>query len=128
MRVLDQRQSADAGTNDAADAGGQFIVQRLARGQTSVAHCLFGRRDTVMDERIHRARIFGTDEGVQVKTLDLASYLAGKVRRIELGDEVYAGFPGEDVGPGIGHRIANGGDATQAGHDNATTAHALNLC
>ena len=77
-----------------------------------------------MNEGVHRTRIFCADVRLQVKSLDLTRNPAGEVRRIELGDEVNAGFSGEDVGPGISHRVTHGADATQAGHDNATTAHA----
>ncbi|MNV92333.1 hypothetical protein D3C71_1869130 [compost metagenome] len=77
-----------------------------------------------MDEAVHTARIFCADIGLDIKPLDLTRDLAGKVRGIELGNEVNSGLAGQDIGPGIRHRVTYGADATQAGHDNATTAHA----
>ena len=124
MGVLDQRKPADSRTDNAGDAGGQLIVERLACGQARILHSLRCRSDPKMNEGVHRTRIFCADVRLQVKSLDLTRNPAGEVRRIELGDEVNAGFSGEDVGPGIGHRVTHGADATQAGHDNATTAHA----
>jgi hypothetical protein len=118
---------ADARADDAADARGQLFIQRLACRQARVAYSLLGRGDAVMDEGVHGARILGADVGLQIEALDLACDLAGKVRCVELGDEVNAGLPGKDAGPGILHRVAHGRNATQAGHDDATTAHALNL-
>ncbi|MPM70354.1 hypothetical protein SDC9_117309 [bioreactor metagenome] len=80
-----------------------------------------------MDESVHGARILGAHVLFHIETFDLACNLAGKVRRIELGDEINAGLPGEKVGPGFVHRITYGSDAAQTGHDNATTAHAFKL-
>ena len=77
-----------------------------------------------MDEGVHGARILGAHVRLHIESLDLARNLAGKVRGIELGDEVNAGLAGQKIGPGVAHRVTHGGDATQAGHDNATTAHA----
>ena len=125
--VLDQRKTANPRTNDATDAGGQVFAQGLSGGQTGILYGLHSCSNTVVDERVHGTRIFGADVGLQVEPLDLAGNLAGEVRCIELGDEVNAGLPGQEIGPGISHRVSHGTDTTQAGHDDATTAHALNL-
>ena len=124
MGVLDQRQTTNARADDASDAGGLLFTESLARGQARIAHGLVGGGDAIVDEAVHGPRLFGADVGLQVEPFDLARNLAGKGRCVELGDVVNAGLAGQEVGPGITHRIAHGGDATQAGHDNATTAHA----
>jgi hypothetical protein len=50
-----------------------------------------------MDESVHRTRILGADVRLQIKSLDLACNLAGKVRRIKLGNEINAGFTGQTL-------------------------------
>ena len=121
--VFDQRQAANARADDAGNACGQLIVQCLACGQAGVVHCLHGRSDAEMNERIHPARILGAEVGAQIKTAHFPGNLAGEVRRIKFGDAVDTGAPGQEVGPGVLHRVSHGTNATQAGHDNATTAH-----
>ncbi|MPN65117.1 hypothetical protein SDC9_212896 [bioreactor metagenome] len=125
MGILDQGQAPDARADHAADAYGLLFRKRLPSGQPRILHRLGGCCDAEMDERIHRARIFGADVRLQIEPLDLARDLAGEVRRIELGDKVNAGLAGKEVGPGALHGVTHGTDATQAGHDNATTAHAF---
>ena len=122
--VFDQRQAANAGADHAGNACGELLTERFPRGKSCVLHGLRRGSNAVVDEGVHRARVLGADVRLQVKTFDLSRNLAGEVRRVELGDEVNAGLAGKEVGPGIGHRVTHGADATQAGHDNATTAHA----
>ena len=124
MGIFDQRKAANARADHTRNACGELVTERLARRQARILHGLRSGGNAEMDESVHRARILGADVRLQVKTFDLPRDLAGEVRRIELGDEINAGLAGKEVGPGIGHRVTHGADATQAGHDNATTAHA----
>jgi hypothetical protein len=101
--VLDQRQAADTRTDHAGNARCQFVVQGLARGQACILHSLGRRSDAEMDEGVHRARILGADVGLQIESLDLACNPAGKVRRVELGDEINAGLTGQ---PGLAQESA----------------------
>ena len=123
VRLFDHRQATDPGANDASDPGGFFLPQRIARGKTGISNRLRSSSDTEMNERIHRARFFRRHVRLDTEALDLACDLAGKAGRVKLGDAVDAGLAGKNVGPGLRHRVTHGADATQAGHDNATTTH-----
>jgi hypothetical protein len=59
VRVLDQRQPADARADDAADALGHLLAERGAGGQTGVLHRLHRSRQPVMDEGVHVAGFLG---------------------------------------------------------------------
>ena len=78
-----------------------------------------------MDEGVHGAGIFAAHVLFDVKAFDFACNLAGKSLCIELGNQANPGLTGQDIGPGALYRVTHGTDATQAGHDNATTAHAF---
>ncbi|MOA00921.1 hypothetical protein D3C78_1203010 [compost metagenome] len=124
LGVFDQGQATNARAHHARNARGEFIGQGVARRQARILNGLRRSRNAIVDECVHSPRILGAEIGLQIKPLDLTCNLAGKVRRVELRDEVNSGLAGQNIGPGIRHRVTHGADATQAGHDNATTAHA----
>src|SRR5574344_753891 len=127
LGIFNQWQTTDARANHTGYACGQLVGPGLTRRQACVLDGLLSGSDTVMDEGVHGARIFGAHVLLHVEAFDLTGNLAGEGLRIELGDAVNTGLAGQNIGPGIGHRVPHGTDATQAGHDNATTAHAFNL-
>jgi hypothetical protein len=59
-----------------------------------------------------------------VEALDFAGELAGEGTGVERLDGVDARLAGQQVGPALGHRISDGSDATESGHDNAAFGHA----
>ncbi len=84
-----------------ADARGQLFRQGFARGQASVFDGLFRCRDTVMDEGVHGARIFGAHVLLHVEAFDFTCNLAGEsLDASNLVMQVNTGLTGQDIGPG----------------------------
>ena len=92
--IFDQRQAADTRANHACNACGQVFRQGFTCGQACVENSLFRSRNTVMNEGVHGARVFGAHVLLHIKSLDLTGNLAGEVRRVELGNKVNTGLAG----------------------------------
>ena len=123
MHLFNHGQAADAGTQHAANAVGEFFVQRRASGQTCIGYSLAGSSNTEVNERVHAACFFGTHVGLQIKALDLAGNFAGKGRGVKFGDWSDTRLAREQRVPRLRHRVPHGADATQAGDNYATTCH-----
>ena len=65
-----------------------------------------------MDKRIHGARLFGGDIGVEVEVFHLSGEVAGERRRIKMGDASDARLTGQNARPGFLGRVSNGGHTT----------------
>ena len=76
--VLDQRQTANARANQAANTVRRLFVQSVSGGQTCISHCLQTGRHTQMDEAVHGSRFFGGDVGVEVEVFHFTCKVAGE--------------------------------------------------
>jgi hypothetical protein len=121
---LDHRQTADARADVAADASRLLGRQRVVGLQTAVLHRLHGGGHSEMDEAVHVARLLLGDVLGDVETPHLTCELAGERAGVERFDGVDARPAGQQVGPGLGHRVSDGSNATETGHDNAAFGHA----
>ena len=116
MRLLDQRQAADAGADVDADALGIGFGDF----ETRVADRLDAGGHAELDEDIHAARFLGVEILLNVEILHLACHVRGERCGIETGNPGDSGATGNQVIPGFRDGIADRGDDTQAGDDNAT--------
>ena len=123
MHVFNHGQAANTGADIAPDARCQLILQRFTRRQATVGNGLAGGSQPKMNEAVHMTRFFLRDVIRDIETRDLACELAGEITGIKLGDQVNAAVSGNQVRPGFADRISHGADATQACHNDTTTAH-----
>ena len=118
---LDHGQAADTGADDAGNALGLRLIQRLARGQARIGHGFGGGNQAVLDEGVHRFGFLGGNHGGHIQPLDFARNAAGKSRCIKTGDGGDAALACQQAGPALADVVADGADAAQAGDDNAAT-------
>ena len=95
--LFDRLESADSRADVHADA------VRLARAEREpgVVHRHLGRRQRVVDERVHLLDLFGVDEVGGVEVLDLGGDPAVEEGRIESRDAADARLPSDEGGPGL---------------------------
>ena len=63
------------------------------------------------------------EPGFKAEVEAILAKLPPRLPRVHVFNKV--DLSGDKVGPGFWHRVAHGRDTTQAGHDDATTAHAV---
>ena len=123
MGLLDHRQTANAGTDIAADAAGHVFAQGVAGGQATVSHGLTGCRQTEMNEAVHMARFFLRYVIGNIETPDLTRDAAGERACIKRSDRANTRLARQQIGPVVRHRVSHGADTAQAGYDNAAPTH-----
>ena len=75
--VFDHRQTANARTNHHTRAASLFFIQRVACRQPGILDGLGCGGNAVMDETVHRPRLFGGNVGLEIKVLDFTHDPAG---------------------------------------------------
>src|SRR4030095_9936066 len=93
LRVLDHRQTADAGTHADAHA---LLVPAVAI-EARVLDRLHRRDEAVMDERIVAARFLRRQILAHIEILHFAGDMYGEVARVEARDPGDAGMAREDA-------------------------------
>jgi len=115
VRVLDHRQTTDAGADINANALGVFRGNHNA----GVLDRLNSRCKPVMDKNIHAASFLGGNILGDIEPFDLAGDLGGKGRGVEPGNPAYSGFAGKNVRPRLLNSITDRRNYAQAGDDDS---------
>jgi len=110
------RRAADAGADDHADTVGVLF----GYGNTGILDRLDTSRHAVMDEDIHMARFLGVEILLDVEAFDFTRKTGGESRRVKSGDVSDPGLSLGDCFPRIGNRIADRGNAAEAGNHYTT--------
>ena len=126
VSLFDQRQSADARADHAADAFRLLFIQRIVGLQAGVPHRLNRRRHPVVDEGIHVPGILGREIVFDIEPLHFTGESARQRRGIELGDQIDSAAPRQQIRPALGHAVADRTDQAQPGNDHATPIHRIN--
>ena len=87
MFALDDRKSADTGTDEYAGA----LRQLGPDSQTRLFHCTFRRCNGIVDERIHLLDVFFLEPSEGIEVLDLGGNLSGKLCGVKTG------YPGDSA-------------------------------
>ena len=87
LGFFNQRQAANARTDDATYAHGLVFGQQIAYRQTAVSHGLTSCCHAVMDEGVHVPAFFFSDVVADLKGIDFTRYLAGESAGIKLGNQ-----------------------------------------
>ena len=103
MGVLDQRQTAYAGTDDDANA----VCVGLGNFESAVLHGLHARGHSVVDKGVHMTRFLCRNVLVNMKVLHLACEPRAERRCIEACDGRDTGLTGDQGVPRSGNRIAD---------------------
>src|SRR5690606_9815176 len=115
-RLFNTGQPTDAGPDDDANAVGILFGDIKA----TVFPCLQTRSQTVMDEGIHLARLFGGHQFSDIESPDFAGNVAIEISRIKTGNAADAGTAIDEVVPGGGDVVAYRGNNTETGDADAS--------
>jgi hypothetical protein len=94
-----------------------------ARRQPGVLHGLHGSGEAELDEGVHMPRLLGRDVVLDIEPLHLTGETAGERSGIKAGDRRDARAAGDQVGPRLGHCVANRTDQSEPGDDDTPARH-----
>ena len=123
IALLNAAQATDAGTDGDADALGVFV----GNFQSGIPDGLDARSHAIVDEGRHLAGVLGLHVVRDVKVLHRATEAHGKIADIKMGDGRDATLACQDIGPGIRHVSAHGGNHAQTGNNDTSFRHGDNL-
>jgi len=107
--------AADTRTDDHAHAVG-ILLRHVEAG---VFHGLLGGAETQMRIAVVAARLLGIHVLGGIPPTHLGADLRGEIGGVKQGHTIDAALAGHQAGPKIVHRVADRGDGTQAGDNDA---------